>query len=234
MSDAVKSVTAPTTTFDPNATEREPRWPAVISALCVAGLSAALPDKLSAGPPWLLPVIVAGLLVPTIMTHKTGHHRTNQVFGYIVTTVLTLFLVYSLARLVLALPQHAESPGALLRSAALLWITNVLVFAAWYWRLDAGGPHARDVRRQAGDVHCEDAAFLFPQMTSGDYGEGNPAESWSPQFVDYLFLAFNTSTALSPTDTAVLSRWAKLLMMVQSATSLTILALLAARAVNIL
>jgi uncharacterized membrane protein len=58
--------------------------------------------------------------------------------------------------------------------------------------------------------------------------------SWTPHFVDYLFLAFNTSTAFSPTDTAVLSRWAKLLTMLQSLISLTIIALLAARAVNVL
>jgi len=60
------------------------------------------------------------------------------------------------------------------------------------------------------------------------------APGWSPVFVDYLFLAFNTSTAFSPTDTAVLSRWAKGLMMVQSLISLSVIALLAARAVNIL
>ncbi len=58
--------------------------------------------------------------------------------------------------------------------------------------------------------------------------------AWSPHFMDYLFLAFNTSTAFSPTDTAVLSRWAKLGMMLQSLMSLTIIALLAGRAVNIL
>ena len=59
-------------------------------------------------------------------------------------------------------------------------------------------------------------------------------EEWSPNFVDYLFLAFNTSTAFSPTDAPVLARWAKLLMMLQSLISLTVIALLAGRAVNIL
>jgi hypothetical protein len=58
--------------------------------------------------------------------------------------------------------------------------------------------------------------------------------TWSPGFIDYLFLAFNTSTAFSPTDSPVLSRWAKVLMMIQSSISLATLALLAARAVNIL
>ncbi len=57
---------------------------------------------------------------------------------------------------------------------------------------------------------------------------------WKPGFVDYLFLAFNTSTAFSPTDVPILSRWAKLLMMVQSSVSLGTIAILAARAINIL
>jgi uncharacterized membrane protein len=101
----------------------------------------------------------------------------------------------------------------------------VLVFALWYWKLDAGGPLGRDSSR--GKLR---SSFLFPQMMN--QGGGDP--SWSPNFMDYLFLAFNTNTAFSPTDTAVLARWAKVGMMLQSLISLTIVALLAARAVNIL
>ena len=89
----------------------------------------------------------------------------------------------------------------------------------------AGGPLGRD--KAHGDL---DSSFLFPQMIMRD----EPEEIWSPQFIDYLFLAFNTSTAFSPTDTAVLSRWAKVVMMVQSIISLMIVTLLAARAVGIL
>jgi hypothetical protein len=109
-------------------------------------------------------------------------------------------------------------------------LTNILVFALWYWRLDAGGPLRRDSR-----VGHPDGAFLFPQMTM--FPEAKIAagqQTWSPNFLDYLFLAFCTSTAFSPTDTPALARWGKLLMMLQSMISLTVLALLAARAVNIL
>jgi uncharacterized membrane protein len=117
-----------------------------------------------------------------------------------------------------------------LRSAACLWFTNILVFALWYWRLDAGGPHGRDSR-----FGHPDGAFLFPQMSMPPEAKLKAGEeAWSPNFVDYLFLAFNTSTALSPTDVPVLTRWAKVLMMLQSLISLTVLVLLAARAVNIL
>ena len=115
-------------------------------------------------------------------------------------------------------------------SAASLWITNILVFAQWYWRLDGGGPHGREVR-----LGHSEGAFLFPQMTMlPEMKAAGGHVTWSPNFLDYLFLAFNTSTAFSPTDTPVLARWAKLLTLVQSLVSLTILTLLAARAVNIL
>jgi len=132
--------------------------------------------------------------------------------------------------MVSGLMTHKETPSQLLRSATLLWVSNILVFASWYWRLDAGGPHMRDKRK----VHTN-GAFLFPQMTlEPAMRKEMCGPHWRPGFVDYLFLAFNTSTAFSPTDVPVLSRWAKGLMMVQAAISLATLALLAARAVNIL
>jgi len=147
-----------------------------------------------------------------------------------VSGVLTIGLILSLILLIHALPEHKETPESLLLSAASLWITNILVFALWYWRLDAGGPHQRDNR-----PGHSDGAFLFPQMTMDPNALKEAGqENWSPNFVDYLFLAFNTNTAFSPTDVPVLARWAKLLMMLQSLLSLLIIALLAARAVNIL
>jgi uncharacterized membrane protein len=144
--------------------------------------------------------------------------------------VLTAGLIISVILLVGALPTHKETPEQLLLSAASLWITNILVFALWYWRLDAGGPYQRDKR----PGHSE-GSFLFPQMTMTEEEQKEAGqEDWSPNFIDYLFLAFNTSTAFSPTDVPVLARWAKVLMMLQSLLSLLIIALLAARAVNIL
>jgi hypothetical protein len=154
----------------------------------------------------------------------------NRILGFTVTSVVTLGMIVSVVLLVTALPQHKESPTELLTSAASLWATNVLVFTLWYWRLDAGGPHSRD--RRLGHT---DGSFLFPQMTmTPDIKAAAGETNWSPNFFDYLFLAFNTSTAFSPTDVPVLARWAKILMMLQSVISLTVLALLAARAVNIL
>jgi hypothetical protein len=208
----------------------EPRWPTALALLAVGGLHLALPESLTVGPDWLLLALVVILLVPLNVARRRGRPGLNQVLGYIVCGLVTLELILSLSLLVRALPGHTLAPQVLLRSAVALWVTNILVFACWYWRLDAGGPNARDMRTE----HT-DGDFLFPQMTIDLRRTDIRVDpSWSPGFVDYLFLAFNTSTAFSPTDVPVLSRWAKVLMMVQSTVSFATVALLAARAVNIL
>lgn len=205
----------------------EPRLPVIIALLAVGGIYTALPDSLIVGPRWLLLVIVIILLVPTVVSHRSGHHYLNRILGFVVSGVITLALVLSVSLLIQALPQKAETASALLRSAAALWVTNILVFALWYWRLDGGGPHQRDSRK----AHKE-GAFLFPQMT--EHVNSEMDKHWSPRFLDYLFIAFNTSTAFSPSDTPVLSRWAKVLTMIQATMSLLIVALLASRAIGIL
>jgi hypothetical protein len=193
----------------------EPRWPAMLALLAVGGLRLALPESLSLGPGWLLIIVVGVLLIPTAWARQLGLDNLTKILGYVLTSIVTADMIWSLGLLIAALPLHKQSPQALLRSAAALWVTNILVFASWYWRLDAGGPRARELR---GD-HT-DGAFLFPQMTLKHRDKGATGEhSWSPGFVDYLFLAFNTSAAFSPTDSPVLSTWAKLLMMVQGGRS---------------
>jgi hypothetical protein len=204
---------------------REPRWPAFIAMLGAAGVYLALPEPLSLGPGWLLPAIVGLLLIPILVSDLYGRYQVARILTFIASGIITIAMIASLVFLVRGIPQHLETPKELLRSASALWITNILVFALWYWKLDAGGPLRRDRRKD-----FSDSSFLFPQMLLREERD----LSWRPHFVDYLFLAFNTSTAFSPTDTAVLSRWAKLCMMVQSLISLTIVVLLAARAVNIL
>jgi hypothetical protein len=202
----------------------------MLALLAVGGLRLALPESLSAGPAWLLIAVVAVLLIPTAWARWRGEDRINKILGYLLTSIVTVDMIWSLCLLIAALPSHKEAPKDLLRSAGALWIANILVFASWYWRLDAGGPRARELR----GVHT-DGAFLFPQMTLDQLAKREMGEQcWSPGFVDYLFLAFNTSTAFSPTDCPVLSRWAKMMMMVQALISFATVALLAARAVNIL
>jgi hypothetical protein len=210
----------------------EPHWAAIIAVLAVGLLYLALPPFLAAGPRWLAPLVTVGLIVPTIFVHRRGHHRLYQILGHLLSGILTLFMIWSLVLLVLAVPQRKEQPVQLLCSAVSLWAANILVFALWYWRLDAGGPLGRGKR-----PGHESGSFLFPPMTrDGRDAWESPRKGgqWTPQFIDYLFLAFNTSTAFSPTDTPLLSRWAKVLTMIQSSISLTVVVLLTARAVNIL
>ena len=208
----------------------EPRWPALIAIFAVAGLYIALPRSLVFGPKWLYVVLIGILLVPTMVFHRTRFHNIDRILGFTISGLITIAMIASVVLLISGLPAHAETPSELLFSAGTLWSTNILVFSLWYWRLDAGGPHRRDSR-----FGHPDGAFLFPQMTLPPETKKRAGQhGWSPNFVAYLFLAFNTSTAFSPTDVPVLQRWAKVLMMVQSSISLTVLALLAARAVNIL
>jgi hypothetical protein len=204
---------------------REPRWPAFIAMLADALIHFALPERLSVGPRWLLFAVIFVLLIPIIFSYRVGRYDITRTLTFVALGAITLALMGSLGLLIEGLPKHKDPPGTLLISAVMLWCTNVLVFALWYWKLDAGGPLGRE---EPGGV-CN-SSFLFPQMMRGSEAD----QAWSPNFLDYLFQAFNTSTAFSPTDTAVLSRWAKVLMMVQSLISLTVIALLAARAINIL
>jgi hypothetical protein len=208
----------------------EPRWHAMVAIFAVGGLRLALPRELAVGPDWLFLIVVGALAVLYLLAAQLDKHKLSSFLGYLVLAVVTADMAWSLCLLVAALPQHKESSLALLQSACELWITNIIVFASWYWRLDAGGPYAREQRGE----HT-DGAFLFPQMMLSQEAQVAMGEDqWSPGFIDYLFLAFNTSTAFSPTDSPVLSRWAKVLMMSQSLISLATVALLAARAVNIL
>jgi hypothetical protein len=206
--------------------EPEPRWPGFLALLAGAGLHYALPSRLSVGPDWVLPVIIAALLVVVMATHRRGLVEWARWLTFAAVVALTLALITSLALLIQGLPAHKDKPAELLRSAAVLWITNVLVFALWYWKLDAGGPTGRDLHTGESPIP---SSFLFPQMIR------QPIDiTWAPEFIDYLFLAFNTSTAFSPTDTAVLDGWAKIMTMLQSLISLSVLVVLAARAINVL
>jgi uncharacterized membrane protein len=204
---------------------REPRWPAFVGMIAAAGVYVALPEPLSLGPSWGLLAVIVLLMIPMVISAKRGDHHITKALTFVANGLITIAMIASLVSLIHGIPQHLETPKQLLRSASALWVTNIIIFALWYWKLDAGGPFGREA-----PGGMAKSAFLFPQMMGREAGD----PSWTPHFIDYLFLAFNTSTAFSPTDTAVLSRTAKLATMLQSLISLIIIALIAARAVNIL
>ena len=208
----------------------EPRWQVVLAVLAIGAIYLALPANLIVGPIWLVPTLIVVLLIPTVMSHRRGKRSLNRVLGIIINGITTLALIGSVALLVRALPSHKETPLRLLFSGGLLWLTNVIVFALWYWRLDGGGPTIRHERKEFGST-----SFLFPQMQiPHDERHQFECTRWRPRFVDYFFVAFTQSSTFGPTDAPLLARWAKVLSMIQIFISLSIVILLISRAVGVL
>jgi hypothetical protein len=208
----------------------EPRGQAVLAFLAICAIYLALPRNLVLGPVWLLPTLIVVLLVPTVVSHRVGKQSLNRTLGFVINGITTLALIGSVILLVRALPAHRESPVQLLRSGGLLWLTNVIVFALWYWRLDGGGPTLRQKQKKFGST-----SFLFPQMQIPQDERGQfECARWRPRFIDYLFVAFTQSSTFGPTDSPLLARWAKILAMVQIFISLSIVVLLISQAVGVL
>jgi hypothetical protein len=199
-------------------------WPAALAFIVLGVAYALMSERLTVGPTWGLLVVVTITALGASLLRWRGLIAATRGLAMgglvIVTAAVTVSAVY----LVGALLYRSLESLALLRDAALLWTSNVLTFALWYWETDGGGP-ARRHARLSGSTD-----FAFPQRVLGDSEDA----AWMPDFVDYVFLAFNTSTAFSPTDTMVLARRAKMLMMYQSIISLVTIAVLAARAINTL
>lgn len=205
---------------------RTPRWTVAIGAIALGVFYAALTGQRTFGPSWLPLVLEIALILPIVVAWMIGRplpHIAIRTLGLCLLGVVTLALVSGIVLLVITLPHtNGVQARSLLRDAALLWVSNVLVFGLWYWEIDGGGPVKRHLAgHQAAD-------FMFPQQADGN------TQGWIPHFLDYVFVAFTSATALSPTDTYPLTRAAKGLMMVEASISLIIIILLAARAVNIL
>ena len=202
----------------------------MLAFLAICAIYLALPRDLVVGPIWLLPTLIVVLLVPTVVSHRVGKQSLNRTLGFVINGITTLALIGSVILLVRALPAHRESPVQMLRSGGLLWLTNVIVFALWYWRLDGGGPTLRQQEKKFGSK-----SFLFPQMQIPHDERGQfECTRWRPRFIDYLFVALTQSSTFGPTDAPVLARWAKILAMVQILISLTIVVLLISQAVGVL
>src|SRR5438874_10314004 len=130
---------------NPEVAKAEPRWPALLAILTTGLINLALPGYVLVGPSWLLIALVAGLETPALILHRRKYHRLSQALGFVVSGIMTAFLIASLTLLVTRMVSRTEQPIELLRAAGLLWISNVLIFALWYWRLDGGVPAQRDL-----------------------------------------------------------------------------------------
>ena len=207
----------------------EPHWPAQASVLVAIGLQLLLPERVTAGPTWLLPVGEAVLLIGVTLASPRrleGEHQGRRRLALALTAVVSLANITSLVMLTHELLNHHVNKGgrALIVAGALSWLTNVLIFGLWYWETDRGGPGTRAAGRdQAPDL-------LFPQM-SDDRIE---PLAWRPMFIDYLYVSLTNAAAFSPTDTMPLTPTAKSIMGLQSIVSLVTIGLVVSRAVNIL
>ena len=213
---------------------REATWPAQLTVLGAIALQVALPDRLEVGPHWLVPslegLLLLGLALATPRQLEHEHtHRRVVALGLI--ALVSAANIYSLGALAHFLLHHNITNGReLIGAGVLIWLTNVLIFALWYWQLDRGGPANR--ARHPDPTSAEGRPdFVFPEMDSG--APYTPPD-WTPGFVDYLALAVSTATAFSPADTMPISQRAKILMSAQALISLVTLGLIISRAVGIL
>ncbi len=211
------------------ATAGEHRVPVALAAAVAIGLQIALPAHLAFKPTWLLPALETALLVGLVAANPQRIDRSSRALRMASLTLIAIISIanaWSAGALVSGLINGTEGSDAstLLASGAAIYLTNVIVFGLWYWDFDRGGPaiRAQGLRRYPD--------FLFPQMANPELAPPD----WVPNFFDYLYTSFTNATAFSPTDVMPLSRWAKALMLVQSAVSLGTVALVVARAVNIL
>lgn len=210
-------------------TQGESRWPVAVAIAVAIALQVALPDHLVLQSRWLLPSLELALLIALIVANPVRFNqesRAQRAASLTLTGLLSLANAWSATLLVLGLVhgRDGQDAAALLASGVAIWLTNIIAFGLWYWQFDRGGPAARAHARQL----LPD--FQFVQMQTPELA---PPE-WEPEFVDYLYLSFTNATAFSPTDVMPLSRWAKLTMLAQALVSLVTVALVIARAVNIL
>ncbi len=214
----------------PRAGER--RLPMALAVLVAGGLFLLIPEdfrvsdaSVVAYPAFLL--VLLGILIVGDPGRIDREKRWLRLTTGVMIAVITMGAAISAFRLVVGILDKADfaTPGQLLAVGAIVWISNVIAFALWYWHLDRGGPAAR-----ANGTGTGLPAFRFPEQDI----QSLVAAGWYPQFVDYLALSFNTSTAFSPTDVSALRHWSKLWLMAESMISITLLALVIARAVNVL
>lgn len=211
-------------------THIESRWQVVLAILAIFSLLTLLPSRVRVFPDWVPFLLTISLIVPMVAlqltTPKARWLRVERIVILFFLAIAGFALVKSLVSLLYEMVRRSfEVTGIqLLTSSVAAWATNVLLFSLVYWRLDRGGPEARANRTST------KPDWLFPQQGVPEY----VPPDWHPTFVDYLFLAFDTATAFSPTDALPLTPRAKMLMMLQSIISLVTIMAVAARAINIL
>ena len=202
-----------------------------VAALSAVGLHQLMPGDFRVSPHWMYPAFMVVFLVILVVGDPgriDRQRRWLKLTTGLMIGLITLVNAFSVGRLVdgiLTKGHSFDTAGQLLIIGAVVFLTNVIAFALWFWDLDGGGPAAR-----AAGSSRQPTAFVFPEMTVPEL----VAASWYPQFIDYLALSFNTATAFGPADVSAIRPWAKLMMIAEATISLALATLVVARAVNIL
>lgn len=206
----------------------ESRWPSAIAVAVALVLQATLPGRLTIGPWWVIPALEGLLLIPLMVANPSVLSRESKDMRLLSISLIALVNaanVVSLGLLIRFLVDGSKTDGKqLILSAVGIWFTQVIVFGLWYWEVDRGGPVARTSENHP------PPDLLFPQMENPAVTTGR----WWPSTFDYLYVSLTNSMAFSPTDTMPLTTRAKALMSAQSLISLATIAIVGARAVNIL
>jgi hypothetical protein len=210
-------------------TRRDPLWPEQLAVLAAILLSLTLPDELTVGPTWLLPVVEGVLLLGLVATTprpgapEPPRRRRLRIGLVSLMTAGNVASLFFLARF--GVDVHQVNGHALLAGGIVLWLTAVLLFALWFWEMDRGGPIERDVDPYTG------VDFVFPQMQDQRWAP----QDWVPRLPDFLYLSLvNAATFGPPEGHFPLTSLAKLMMSLQSLGALATDALIVARAVNLL
>lgn len=209
--------------------QHEPVWHVQLAVLAAIILQLFLPDRFVFGSRYLLIAMEALLLLA--MSFTTPKERIFKSLSRRINVLLLIGLtsaanIYSLAEITRQLLQsgHITKGRDLVLTALNIFLTNVIIFALWYWEMDGGGPG----QRLAAAKYEQD--FLFPQNQHENYRH----PEWRPTFVDYLYVSSTNAMTFGPADTKPLSRRTKILMLSQAVVSLIVIALVAARAISIL
>jgi uncharacterized membrane protein len=214
-----------------------PRWHAAIAVLFALGLYMRLPQKLTLGPIWVAPVLVAVLLLPLLFGRSNLPERVRRFTSVGLIGVLNFFNIASVVLLIDdILNSHAVHHNVaaldLLKSGGMIWLVNVIVFSLWYWEIDDGGVVHRNNEGEA--VVYSEPDFLFPQMGMHRDLHDCEEDKWSPEYLDYVYIAFTNALAFSPADVMPLTRIAKMMMMVEALVSFVTIGVIIARSVGIL
>lgn len=212
----------------------ESRWPIFVALIAAMVLQLAIPRQYTVVARW--PLISMELLLLVILTIINPVRLTRSTrIGKAATLVLLAAITLDNAASAFVLDyrivtgQVSNNAAVLLGSGGAIFLTNVIVFGIWYWETDLGGPFGR-LCLDARHPNPRYPDFMFPQT---DKPELAPRD-WEPRFLDYLYVSFTNVVAFSPTDTMPLTRRAKAMMALQSTVAVSTLALVIARAVNVL